>query len=338
MKFKDLTKDKIWLIVLLVLAVLSIEILLLAYQILPIIRIYIALIIIIVVTIALSIEFYKKKNFYNKLKEDLEDLTEKYLISEIINTPDFTEGKILKEVIQETGKSMLENVNIYKRKQEDYKEYIELWIHEIKIPIATSKLIIENNKSKVTRSINEELDKIENYTEQALYYARSNDANKDYIITKTSLKEIVNTAILKNKTSLLSNKVTIELNENIDKEVYTDSKWTTFILNQIIQNSIKYAKEEDKKIEIYSDEKKDKTILYIKDNGIGIKKGEITRVFDKGFTGENGRLIGKKSTGIGLYLCKKLCDKLGLGIELNSEIDVGTEVRIIFPRNSYMVM
>ncbi len=338
MKFKDFIKDKIWLIVLLVLAVLSIEILLLAYQILPIIRIYIALIIIIVVTIALSIEFYKKKNFYNKLKEDLEDLTEKYLISEIINTPDFTEGKILKEVIQETGKSMLENVNIYKRNQEDYKEYIELWIHEIKIPIATSKLIIENNKSKVTRSINEELDKIENYTEQALYYARSNDANKDYIITKTSLKEIVNTAILKNKTSLLSNKVTIELNENIDKEVYTDSKWAIFILNQIIQNSIKYAKEENKKIEIFSDEKKDKTILYIKDNGIGIKKGEITRVFDKGFTGENGRLIGKKSTGIGLYLCKKLCDKLGLGIELNSEIDVGTEVRIIFPRNSYMVM
>ena len=338
MKFKDFIKDKIWLIVLLVLAVLSIEILLLAYQILPIIRIYIALIIIIVVTIALSIEFYKKKNFYNKLKEDLEDLTEKYLISEIINTPDFTEGKILKEVIQETGKSMLENVNIYKRNQEDYKEYIELWIHEIKIPIATSKLIIENNKSKVTRSINEELDKIENYTEQALYYARSNDANKDYIITKTSLKEIVNTAILKNKTSLLSNKVAIELNENIDKEVYTDSKWAIFILNQIIQNSIKYAKEENKKIEIYSDEKKDKTILYIKDNGIGIKKGEITRVFDKGFTGENGRLIGKKSTGIGLYLCKKLCDKLGLGIELNSEIDVGTEVRIIFPKNSYMVM
>ena len=137
---------------------------------------------------------------------------------------------------------------------------------------------------------------------------------------------------------MLSNKVTIELNESIDKEVYTDSKWAIFILNQIIQNSIKYAKEEDKRIEIFSDEKKDKTVIYIKDNGIGIKKGEITRVFDKGFTGENGRLIGKKSTGIGLYLCKKLCDKLGLGIELNSEIDVGTEVRIIFPKNSYMVM
>ena len=335
MKFKDYIKDKLLLIILLVLAILSIETLLLAYQILPIIRIYIAVILILVVAIAMGIEYYKKKNFYNKLKQDLEELNEKYLISEIINTPNFTEGKILKEVILETGKSMLENVNIYKNIQEDYKEYIELWIHEIKIPIATSKLIIENNKSNVTRSINEELDKIDNYTEQALYYARSNDANKDYIITKTSLKEIVNMAVLKNKTNLLNNKVTVNLQEGLDKEVYTDSKWAVFILNQIIQNSIKYAKEADKTIEIFSEEKKEKVILYIKDNGIGIKKGEIARVFDKGFTGENGRIIGKKSTGIGLYLCKKLCDKLGIGIELNSKQNVGTEVRIVFPKNSY---
>lgn len=335
MRFKDYIKDKLLLIVLLLLAILSIETLLLAYQILPIIRIYIAVILILVVCIAMGVEYYKKKSFYNKLKEDLDELNEKYLISEIINTPNFTEGKILKEVILETGKSMLENVNIYKNIQEDYKEYIELWIHEIKIPIATSKLIIENNKSNVTRSIDEELNKIDNYTEQALYYARSNDANKDYIITKTSLKEIVNMAILKNKTNLLNNKVTVDLNDNINKEVYTDSKWAVFILNQIIQNSIKYAKEEDKRIEIFSEEKKEKVILYIKDNGIGIKKGEITRVFDKGFTGENGRIIGKKSTGIGLYLCKKLCDKLGLGIELNSEQNVGTEVKIVFPKNSY---
>lgn len=335
MKFIDFIKNKLLLIILLTLAILSIETLLLAYKISLTIRIYIAVILILAVLSALLVEFYKKRNFYNKLEKDLRDLKEKYLISEIINTPNFIEGKILKEVIQEIGKSMLENVNIYKNIQDDYKEYIELWIHEIKIPIATSKLIIENNKSDVTRNIDEELDKIDNYTEQALYYARSNDANKDYIVTKTSLKEIVNTAVLKNKSSLLNNKINIELNENIEKEVYTDSKWAIFILNQIIQNSIKYSKEENKKIEIFANEKKDSVILYIKDNGIGIKKGEIIRVFDKGFTGENGRLIGKKSTGLGLYLCKKLCDKLGLGIELNSEKSVGTEVRIIFPKSSY---
>ena len=265
----------------------------------------------------------------------IDELADKYLISEIINTPDFLEGKILKKSMQEAGKSMLENVNTYKRLQEDYKEYIELWIHEIKIPIATSKLIIENNKNEITKSIGEELDEIENYTEQALFYARSNTVNKDYIITKSNLQEIVNGAILKNKGALLSSKTSIELHD-LEREVYTDSKWAVFIINQIIQNAIKYSKIKDRKIEIYAISKRENVVLYIKDNGIGIKKGEITRVFEKGFTGENGRTINKKSTGIGLYLCKKLCNKLGLGIELNSEKDIGTEVRIIFPKSSFM--
>ena len=195
-------------------------------------------------------------------------------------------------------------------------------------------MIIQNNKSAVTKSIGEELDKVENYIEQALFYARSNAVEKDYIITKSNLKEIVNGAILKNKTNLLNKMVALEL-KDLEQEVYTDSKWTVFIINQIIQNSVKYLKDEDKKIEIFAESKNDKVILYIKDNGIGIKKGEISRVFEKGFTGENGRIIGEKSTGIGLYLCKKLCNKLGLGIELNSEKGVGTEVRLIFPKNSY---
>ena len=334
MKFRDFIKDKILLIVTVILALISIEILLLAYNIGIIAQIYIAIIIILVVSISIFVEYKNKQHFYNQLKTNMDELNEKYLISEIIKTPNFIEGKILKETIQDTGKSMLENVNYYKNIQEEYKEYIELWIHEVKIPIAASKMIIENNKNSVTKSIDEELDKVENYIEQALFYARSNAVEKDYIINKTNLKEIVSGSILKNKTTLLNEKVALEL-KDIEQEVYTDSKWATFIINQIIQNTIKYSKKENKKIEIYSKTKNDKVILYIKDSGIGIKKGEITRVFDRGFTGENGRIIGQKSTGIGLYLCKKLCDKLGLGIELNSEKDIGTEVRIIFPKNSY---
>ena len=358
MNFRDFIKEKLILIIGVILALVSVEILLLAYNISILIRIYCAVIIIFVLVLAILIEYKKKRDYYNGLIKNIEELKEKYLISEIIKTPSFIEGKILKDILQDTGKSMLENVNYYKNIQEDYKEYIELWIHEVKIPIATSKMIIENNKqltrndskdlqkeeneadstiykSDILRSIDEELDKVENYTEQALFYARSNAVEKDYIINKTNLKEIVNGAILKNKTTLLNEKVSIELSNLKDEEVYTDSKWAIFIINQIIQNAIKYSKKEDKKIEISSQEKNDKVILYIKDNGIGIKKGEITRVFERGFTGENGRIIGQKSTGIGLYLCKKLCDKLGLGIELNSEKDKGTEIRIIFPKNSY---
>ena len=335
MRFRDYIKEKMVLIIGTILALVSVEILLLAYNISILIRVYCAFIIIFILVLAILIEYKKKKDYYNELIKNMEDLKEKYLISEIIKTPNFIEGKILKDILQDTGKSMLENVNYYKNIQEDYKEYIELWIHEVKIPIATSKMIIENNKNEVTKSIDEELDKVENYTEQALFYARSNAVEKDYIINKTNLKEIVNGAILKNKTTLINEKVSLELSNLKEEEVYTDSKWAIFIINQIIQNAIKYSKKENNKIEISSQEKNDKVILYIKDNGIGIKKGEITRVFERGFTGENGRIIGQKSTGIGLYLCKKLCDRLGLGIELNSEKDKGTEVRIIFPKNSY---
>ena len=335
MRFRDYIKEKMVLIIGTILALVSVEILLLAYNISILIRVYCAFIIVFVMALAILIEYKKKKDYYNELIKNMEELKEKYLISEIIKTPNFIEGKILKDILQDTGKSMLENVNYYKNIQEDYKEYIELWIHEVKIPIAASKMIIENNKNEVTKSIDEELDKVENYTEQALFYARSNAVEKDYIINKTNLKEIVNGAILKNKTTLLNEKVSIELSNLKDEEVYTDSKWAVFIINQIIQNAIKYSKKENKKIEISSQEKNDKVILYIKDNGIGIKKGEITRVFERGFTGENGRILGQKSTGIGLYLCKKLCDRLGLGIELNSEKDKGTEVGIIFPKSSY---
>ena len=336
MKFRDFIKEKILLIFLVLFVIVSSEILLLPYtQIGIFTSLYIAICPIIIIGIAIAVEYRKKKVFYNEFKNNLDELEDKYLISEIINTPDFIEGKILKKSMQETGKSMLENVNLYKRLQEDYKEYIELWIHEIKIPIATSKLIIENNKNEITKSIDEELDEIENYTEQALFYARSNTANKDYVVTKSNLQEIVNGAILKNKSTLLSSKTSIELHD-LEQEVYTDSKWAVFIINQIIQNAIKYSKIKDRKIEIYAISKRENVVLYIKDNGIGIKKGEITRVFEKGFTGENGRTINKKSTGIGLYLCKKLCNKLGLGIELNSEKDIGTEVKIIFPKSSFM--
>ena len=342
MRFGDYIKEKMVLIIGTILALVSVEILLLAYDINILIRVYCAFIIVFVMVLAILIEYKKKKDYYNELIKNMEDLKEKYLISEIIKTPNFIEGKILKDILQDTGKSMLENVNYYKNIQEDYKEYIELWIHEVKIPIAASKMIIENNKeltrnsreslqindtetdsitykSDILRSIDEELDKVENYTEQALFYARSNAVEKDYIINKTNLKEIVNGAILKNKTTLINEKVSLELSNLKEEEVYTDSKWAIFIINQIIQNAIKYSKKENKKIEISSQEKNDKVILYIKDNGIGIKKGEITRVFERGFTGENGRIIGQKSTGIGLYLCKKLCDRLGLGIELNSD-------------------
>ncbi len=334
MKFNSFMKDKILQICLITFGIATIEIFLLAYPFGNFIKIYIPTTIFVLYFISIIFEYLGKKRYYRNIYKLLGELEEKYLITEIINNPSFYEGKILKEILEQTNKSMIENVNKYKYQQEDYKEYIEMWIHEIKTPIATSKLIIENNKSDVTKNIDEELNKVENYIEQALFYARSNTVEKDYYIKKSNLKDIVNECIKKNKTSLIQDKININTHD-LDKQVNTDSKWIVFILNQIIQNSIKYK---SSKIEIYAEQGKENIVLYIKDNGMGIKESEITRVFEKGFTGTNGRILNKKSTGIGLYLCKKLCNKIGIGIELNSIQNEGTEIKIIFPKSSYIDM
>lgn len=332
MQLVKFLKDKTISLVLLTFALITIEIFLLSYKVDNFIKIYIPLIILGLYLASLLIEYINKNRFYTSLQEILDKLDEKFLITELINNPNYTEEKILKEVMEQVDKSMLENVNKYKYLTKDYKEYIELWIHEIKTPIAAAKMIIENNKSEATKSIEDELGEVENYIDQALYYARSNTVEKDYYIRKNNLEDIVNECIKKNKSQLIQNKIKVKP-YNLKTVVNTDSKWIEFILSQILQNSIKYNTTE---IEIYSENGKENVSLFVKDNGIGIKQGEISRVFEKGFTGTNGRNSNKKSTGIGLYLCKKLCDKLGIAITLSSTEGKGTEVKLIFPKSSYI--
>lgn len=333
MKFSEFLKEKIISFIIITLVIINIEIFLMPYSINTLIKIYIPISILFSYFLIVFIEYLKKKNFYNNLTKNLENLDKKYLIPEIIDKADFLEGKILINTLKEIEKSMAEHVNEYKFANEEYKEYIELWIHEIKTPIAVSKMIVENNPSEVTKNINEEIEKVEYFVEQALFYARSNNVEKDYIIKPVNLQKIINPVILKNKRSFISKKIKLNIHD-VDKEVYSDSKWMIFILNQIIINSIKYSKKDKAEIEIFSEEYKDNIILYIKDNGIGIESDNLPRVFEKGFTGENGRKINK-STGIGLYLCKKLCDKLGQNIEINSVINIETVVKIYFPKNSF---
>ena len=335
MKFKDFIEDKIIQIILLIFALATIEIFLIMYKFAIFIKIYIPIIIFIMYFTGLLIEYLQKNKYYSNINNILDELEDKYLITEIINEPYFIEGKILEDILIQVNKSMIENVNKYKYLQEDYKEYIELWIHEIKIPLATSKMIVENNKSKVTENIDEELDKIENYIEQALFYARSNTVEKDYYIKKIKLQEIVNESIKRNKNILIEEKVILNLHD-LENEVNTDNKWVAFILNQVIQNSVKYRKKDvNLQLDIYSEKQKENVILYIKDNGIGIKEGEINRIFEKGFTGANGKKKKKKSTGLGLYLCKNLCDKLGISIHGSSKEIEGTEISLIFPNSSF---
>ena len=327
-------KSKLVYLSILIIIALSIIVILLPYNINPLIIIYIFLMPVISYLIYAITDNKIRKNYYAKVRAILDDLDEKYLLTELLPNGTFEDAKILKEILIDTNKSMIENVNKYKFEMADYKEYIEMWIHEIKLPVATTKLIIENNRNETTNSIEEETNKIEDYIEQVLYYARSSSVEKDYLIDKTSLKDIVNAVIRKNKTQIVYNNIEINLHD-LNMHVYTDSKWCMFIINQIVQNSIKYLKDDNKQIEIYGEEAKESTSLYIRDNGIGIDAKDIEKVFEKGFTGANGRIIGKKSTGIGLYLCKKLCKKLGISIALKSNLNEGTIVKVTFPINSY---
>ncbi|MDM0593808.1 sensor histidine kinase [Clostridium perfringens] len=280
-------------------------------------------------------DYLRKKQYYNEIKENMESLDKKYLISEVIEEGTFTESKLIYDVICKSNKAMNDEIGEFKRGINDYREYIELWVHEIKTPIATCKLLIENNESPLTESIGEEVCKLENYIDQALFYTRSNTLEKDYIIKEMSLSSCVNKVLNNNADSLIKKRVKISLGD-LEKRVYSDSKWIEFILGQIISNSIKYMNKENKELKIYCSESSKYVILNIEDNGAGISEKDISRVFDKGFTGENGRKFGK-STGIGLYLCKKLCKKLGLDITLISEEGNFTRISIIFPINRMMI-
>lgn len=230
---------------------------------------------------------------------------------------------------------MNDEVSKLKIASNEYREYIETWVHEIKTPISVSKLIIENNESEVTSSIDEELDKIENYIEQALFYARSNNLEKDYIINKLNLKSTINKVIKRNMNSLIEKNIKINLFD-LDYEVYSDSKWLEFIINQLIINSIKYMDKNNKILKIYGIKNKNFISLSIEDNGIGINKKDIIKVFEKGYTGTNGRIFGK-STGIGLYLCKTLSEKLGISINIESKEFENTIVTLNFPINDMVI-
>lgn len=279
-------------------------------------------------------DYLRKRTYYRRLLKKLYGLDKKYFIADVAKEGDFLEGEILFEIIEQATKSMKDDISEAVRNSADYKEYIELWVHEIKTPIATCKLLIENNENEVTESIGDEVSKVENYIEQVLFYARSNAVEKDYLIKKVNLKDPINSVIRKNSNILIEKQVKINI-KNVDKLVYCDSKWLEFILGQIVSNSIKYMDKKESVLSIYGENIGKDVILKICDNGIGMDEKCVIKAFEKGYTGENGRKLGK-STGMGLYLCKKLCDKLGLGISIISRENEGTEVSILFPINDML--
>ena len=196
-----------------------------------------------VVVASFLIDFFRKKNFYDEFTANTEKLDKKYLVLEMLKEPEFYEGKILYDNLYEIDKSMAENVNKYNHSIEDFKEYIEMWIHEVKIPIASLVLMCHNHKGEIDEKYIKQIRRLDNYTDQVLYYIRSNYSENDYLIKEVGLNKAVGEVLIKNRDDLLENKINIQVDLN-NYSVFTDSKWFQFILNQIINNSIKYVKDE----------------------------------------------------------------------------------------------
>lgn len=280
-------------------------------------------------------DFNRRKKFYNKLLNDLDLLDKKYLITEMIDKPDFYEGEIFYDALYEIDKSMAEKIKEYSLSIQDFKEYIEMWIHEVKLPLASLNLIVHNHKELSDKKITEQLKRLDDNIEQVLYYVRSENAEKDYMINETELNKVISNVAMKNKDILLENNIDFEV-EVGNKKVLTDSKWLEFIVNQIVSNSIKYIRNNvEHLIKITAEENNKIIILKIYDNGIGIGKSDIPKVFDKTFTGNNGRKI-ETSTGMGLYIAKQLCKKLGHKITIDSKENEYTEVSILFNKDDFL--
>ncbi len=292
-------------------------------------------------------EYFRQKKKSKKIISLVDNVSEKYLISEIIKEPLEMENKAYYYALKQACKSMNDRIGELEKENAEYQEYVESFVHEIKTPISALSLALENNNDF---RLKQEVDKINQLVEQMLYYARSENTEKDYFVKEIQLAEIIHSVILKYRHYMLNKKITLNVHD-LDHIVITDEKWLVFIISQIIQNSIKYLDEkwlvfiisqiiqnsikyldkDKKEIEVWGENSNNYISLIIKDNGCGIKESDLVRIFEKGFTGTN-RKKGY-STGMGLYLTKKLCDKLGLKLQIQSKEKEFTILTITFPKS-----
>lgn len=292
---------------------------------------YINLVSTVFFSIYLIIEYLYKRRYYLTIKDIIENKS-----GNIINylpEPKTFEDNLYKQLFKSIYDEENGKFQALQNEIKDNQEYIASWVHEVKTPISVIRLTIENayNKptEKILSSIEEEVDKIEGQVDQALYHSRIDSFSKDYFINEINLNKASREAIKRQAKTFINKKIKVEIEEG-EVIVLTDKKWLGFIIDQILSNSLKYTPEGGKiKFSFYQDNKEKR--LIIEDNGIGIKPEDIGRVFNKSFTGYTGRQY-QKSTGMGLYLAKKLSRKLGHDITLESSYGEYTRAVIHFPK------
>lgn len=292
----------------------------------------------VILALWLFITYRERKRYFDEIDKILAEVDQRYLLGELLPYSCRLEDRLYNKMMHLSNKSVIEKIRKIEDAQRDYREYIESWVHEIKTPITGIALICENRRrhEAVTqenlREISLENQKIENCVDKVLYYARMENVYKDFLIQKTDLQKTAEEVLAKNRLLLIRHQVRAEV--HCGDMVYTDGKWISFILNQMIGNSVKYRSESPVFL-IYTEREKDGVRLTIEDNGVGILPEELSRIFEKGFTGSNGR-SHKQATGMGLYLCKRLCERLEIGLSAQSQPGRGTKMTLDFPVSNYI--
>ncbi len=273
-------------------------------------------------------DFFQQRARLLELKSILDGLDRKYLFTECVPQPKGLFERRLFDLTRLAGRDMTGAVSDAQASQREYREYVERWVHEIKAPLTAARLICRELDGDTRRKLTAELSQIETHVERALFYARAENPEQDCLFRQIALEKIAAQAIENHRSLLIQNGIRVEM-ENMNCAVYTDEKWAVFILGQLLQNAARYRGPEPV-ITLSAKPLGRQTQLIVHDNGIGIPAHELPRVFERGFTGSNGRIRGG-STGIGLYLCRKLAVFLELELRMDSQEGAGTTVTLTFP-------
>lgn len=281
---------------------------------------------------ALAGGFLRDREFYQQLDLFCDSPENARYLSSILDEPRTLEGSIAYRALAVQGKAASDELAARSHDMKEYRNYVELWVHEAKTPIASAQLALSNLHGPEINKVRGDLDRIESSVEQALYYARSATLSVDFSIEELNLAAIARKACRQRSRTLIGAGVSLEFAIDEALEVLTDAKWTDFIIGQVLENSAKYGA---KTIRFESTVKdagtKDGCIeLAIGDDGDGIPAADVPHVFDRGFTGSQGR-AHHKATGMGLYLAAVACERMGLGLRVSSEEGTGTTVALTFP-------
>jgi signal transduction histidine kinase len=280
----------------------------------------------------LGFGYYYRRSFYREMKDIIESESPENPAA--MPDPRTGEQELYLELLGKLNHKQVERLQLLAHERKEHQDFIMSWIHEVKLPIAASRLIMENSPGKSAEALvdklEDELGKIDHYVEQALYASRIDSFSKDYFITEVRLDQLMKESVKKYAKLFITKRIGFRMFEGVPY-VQSDAKWLGYILDQITVNALKYTREGGSISIRFEEDEREKRLL-IRDTGIGISSGELHRIFDRGFTGSNGRRKHAKSTGMGLYLARRLAVQLGHELSVASEEGVYTELTVHFPK------